>query len=76
MNQPLPEDATMEIRVNDEPQVVAQGTTVAGLLADLQIEVQRVAVERNRAIVRRAHHAETELQAGDRIEIVGFVGGG
>ncbi len=71
-----PEKATIEILVNDQRQVVTEGSTVASLLADLQIEVLRVAIERNRALVRRAQHAETVLEAGDRIEIVGFVGGG
>ncbi len=71
-----PETATIEILVNDAPTTIARGATITTLLAELQIEVQRVAVERNRSIVRRAKHDETVLEAGDRIEIVGFVGGG
>jgi len=35
-----------------------------------------VAVELNRAIVRQAHWAETEVPPGAEVEIVQFVGGG
>jgi thiamine biosynthesis protein ThiS len=35
-----------------------------------------VAVERNREVVPRARHGETLLVAGDRLEVVTFVGGG
>ena len=69
-------DATVEIVVNDQPRRVPAGSTVADLLVAMQVEVLRVAVERNRKVVRRALHATTCLEAGDRIEIVGFVGGG
>jgi sulfur carrier protein len=52
------------------------GTTVAGLLAELGLAGRPVAVERNREIVPRARHPETELADGDRLELVTFVGGG
>lgn len=49
---------------------------MAGLLAALALTGKRIAVERNGEIVPRALHADTVLQAGDRIEIVVAVGGG
>jgi sulfur carrier protein len=49
---------------------------VAGLIGQLGFADRRVAVERNREVVPRAHHATTELVAGDRLELVTFVGGG
>ena len=64
------------IVLNGEPLPVPSGTNVVGLLANLGIDPQRIAVERNRVVVRRARHAETTLQDGDEIEIVTFVGGG
>ena len=79
---PTPSDADpigterIEIVVNDKTMAVAAGSTITDLLAELQIEVQRVAVERNRQVVRRNQHQATVLAAGDRVEIVGFVGGG
>ncbi len=61
--------------MNGEPRTVAEGMTVASLLAELKVE-GRVAVERNREVVPRARHGEVTLEAGDRLEVVTFVGGG
>jgi thiamine biosynthesis protein ThiS len=66
----------MRISVNGELRDVAPGITVVGLLRELGIDGGPVAVERNRDIVPRAAHAETELQDGDALEVVHFVGGG
>jgi sulfur carrier protein len=49
---------------------------VAAFLDSLGLPQKGVAVERNREIVPKSRYVETVLQAGDRIEIVQFVGGG
>ena len=67
---------TIEITVNGEAQRVAPGTTVGGLLEALDTPRERVAVELNRRVVRKADWAAAELAEGDRLEIVHFVGGG
>lgn len=64
------------IRVNGELQEIPEGVTVTGLLDSLKFPGDRVAVERNLEIVPRDRWPRTELQAGDKIEIVHFVGGG
>ncbi len=66
----------LQIVVNGEAYEAPVGSTVADLLDALEIPRELVAVERNRKVVRRAAHAETQLEPGDRIEIVRFVGGG
>jgi thiamine biosynthesis protein ThiS len=66
----------MQIRVNGEPQEIPENATVSDLLLGLQIRAERVAVERNRLVVRRGTYAETRLAQGDEIEILTFVGGG
>ncbi len=66
----------MDIVVNGETRTVREGATVLSLLADLSLPESRVAVERNREIVRKAEFAGTALRDGDRLEIVTFVGGG
>jgi len=43
---------------------------------ELTLEGKRIAVEVNGAIVPRSRYADTRLVAGDRVEIVGAVGGG
>ena len=62
--------------LNGTPTLVPDGTTVAMLLAERGIAVDRVAVEINRAIVAKPDYARRQLADGDEIEIVSFVGGG
>jgi thiazole synthase len=69
-------DARIDIEVNGEPQRVSAGASVATLVAMLGLDPAKVAVERNLEIVPRSTYAAVELAAGDRIEIVHFVGGG
>ena len=66
----------MEVLVNGQPQTVAEGTTVAELLAERGMTARHVAVEVNLELVSRDAHAERILQAGDRLEVVTLVGGG
>jgi thiamine biosynthesis protein ThiS len=67
----------LTITLNGDPYVLDSGPmTIADLLARLDIDPRRVAVERNLVIVKRAAYAETRIDEGDEIEIVNFVGGG
>lgn len=66
----------MRIEVNGEPFDCAEGTTLAELAAMRGLKPERVAAERNGALVRRADFTSTALAEGDRVEIVHFVGGG
>lgn len=65
----------LQITLNGEPMQVA-AETVAALVSHLQLDPRKVAIERNLAIVPRTHYADTPINSGDRIEIVGFIGGG
>lgn len=66
----------MKIILNGAAREVTAGARLSDLLAELGFEPERVAVERNRELVRRRDHAATELAPGDRLEIVTLVGGG
>jgi sulfur carrier protein len=66
----------MRLWVNGETREAPDQATIADLLASLEIEGRRVAVERNREIAPRSLWGTTPLAEGDRIEIVQFVGGG
>ncbi len=66
----------MDITVNGEEKQLPGPLTVAGLLAALELEPRKIAVERNLEIVPKSQFSETALRDGDRIEIVQFVGGG
>jgi len=67
---------TLELTLNGESQTLPEPISVAGLLARLGIEARKIAIERNLEIVPRSLYAETWLAAGDRLEIVHFIGGG
>lgn len=69
-------NSSLQIVVNGEDRAVRAGDTILDLLRSLNLPAARVAIERNREILPRPRWAETPLQAGDRFEIVHFVGGG
>jgi sulfur carrier protein len=64
------------ISVNGESRETTVGTTVTGLLGELGLDAGRVAIERNLEILPRPLWTGTQVAAGDRYEIVQFVGGG
>ncbi len=66
----------ISITVNGDTRRLAPRATVAQLLAQLDTAGKRVAVERNGEIVPKSRHASTELNSGDRLEVVIAVGGG
>ena len=66
----------MRLMINGEPRELPEGATVPVLLEALQVAPERVVVEVNLNILKRAQHAGTVLQEGDQVEIVQFVGGG
>jgi len=62
--------------VNGERRELADGTTVAGLLASLGIEGGGIAVAVNERVVRRASFGDHALRDGDAVEIIRAVAGG
>lgn len=66
----------MELTVNGERRELPEGTTISQLLAILQVVPERVVVELNLKILKRAEHPSAVLTEGDQVEIVHFVGGG
>ncbi|MBM3783045.1 MAG: sulfur carrier protein ThiS [Acidobacteria bacterium] len=66
----------IEIVVNGNSREIAAGTSVLALLEALGLRPERVAVELNRSIVKTAAWSGTTLEAGAKVEIVHFVGGG
>jgi thiamine biosynthesis protein ThiS len=66
----------MKLQINGEARDFNPPLTLAGLLDQLDMKADRVAVELNRSIVPREQWLGTSLADGDRLEIVHFVGGG
>ena len=66
----------MRIKVNGELRDVTERLSLEDLVAYLNLAGERLAIELNRHVVRRADWPNTTLQQDDRVEIVHFVGGG
>ncbi|MBT3201571.1 MAG: sulfur carrier protein ThiS [Phycisphaerales bacterium] len=66
----------MRIKINGQWAEYDDGLTVSQLLAALELDARRVAVERNTIIVRRKTFEQTALNDNDELEIVTLVGGG
>jgi thiamine biosynthesis protein ThiS len=64
------------ILVNGNHTDIADDSGISDLIKLLGLDAQRVAVELNRRIVRRADWDSTTISEGDKVEIVHFVGGG
>ena len=66
----------MEILLNGEKREISSGLTLAKLLESLEIRTGSVAVEHNEKVIPRRDLEHFALNAGDKVEIVRFVGGG
>ena len=66
----------MTITLNGERFELDSPISVAALLAQLEIDPRRVAVEHNLNIIKRQTYQDTVIGEGDTLEIVNFVGGG
>ncbi|MFP5261516.1 MAG: sulfur carrier protein ThiS [Blastocatellia bacterium] len=66
----------MNIIVNGNEKAAANGIAISDLIVELGLKPERLAVEVNSKIVRRADWPSTTLSEGDKVEIVHFVGGG
>ena len=66
----------IEIVVNGQVRLAPEGCTLGQLLAWLEVDSERVAVELNRSIVQRQAWDHASVGPGATLEIVQFVGGG
>lgn len=74
----MPDTSALHITiiVNGETREVAEGETIAGLVCLLELDPERLAIELDRRIIKRAEWASMHLAPGAQLEIVQFVGGG
>jgi thiamine biosynthesis protein ThiS len=66
----------MTITLNGDPHELQAPLSVSALLAQLEIDARRVAVELNLDVVKKAAYDSSVIKEGDEVEIVNFVGGG
>ena len=66
----------MVLQLNGEDREIPDGLTLTDLIEWLELPADRVAIERNLEVVKKARWSETRLENGDRLEIVRMIGGG
>jgi thiamine biosynthesis protein ThiS len=66
----------VRIILNGEPHDAPAPLSVRALLETLRIDPRTVAVEHNRAVVKRDRYGDEMIRDGAEVEIVAFVGGG
>jgi thiamine biosynthesis protein ThiS len=66
----------MKLIINGEERTFEGPLTLQGLIEQLGMKSDRVAVELNREIAQRGQWTSMELKDEDQLEIVHFVGGG
>ncbi len=66
----------IHLTINGKKKQIAESVSLVEYLESLELDVQRVAVAHNGAVVRRGELAGVTLSEGDSVEIVRAVGGG
>lgn len=66
----------MIITLNGNPFKLEKAISVAELVQGLQLDMRKIAIEKNLEIVPRSQYSSTKINDDDRIEIVSFIGGG
>ncbi len=66
----------MRIICNGQPRDLDEATSLAAMLAMLELDPNTVVAEVNKKIIERDQYEDLRLRDGDRIELIRFVGGG
>ena len=66
----------MQIILNGTEKNFQDQISIATLIKELELDEQKIAIERNKEIVPRTAFNSIRLCEGDKIEIVHFIGGG
>lgn len=67
---------TIAIQVNGESHTCPEKIALPQLLTQLELNPRLIAIEYNGEILHRQYWTNTQIQSGDRLEIVTIVGGG
>lgn len=66
----------IKIILNGEEKETNAGKSIAKLVAELELDVKKIAIEKNYEIIMPEDFERSVLCDKDRIEIVHFIGGG
>jgi thiamine biosynthesis protein ThiS len=66
----------IKIILNGEEKFLERSMSLAELISELELDLKKIAVEKDLEIVNSRNFSEVILDEGSRIEIVHFIGGG
>lgn len=66
----------VEFKLNGEDFSIAKDSSIQDLIEILELDIEKVAVERNLNIVNFSKFQEEKITSNDQIEVVHFIGGG
>ena len=66
----------IKIILNGEDYLIKENSSINDLISELNLDISKIAIERNLEIVLAEDFKEIEINLGDKIEIVSFIGGG
>jgi sulfur carrier protein len=70
------ESNRLQVTVNGQAQEIPQGSSIAGLLEQINVPLNGSAVELDGEIISKSQYENTQLKDGQRVEVVRLVGGG
>lgn len=66
----------IKIILNGEDKILESYMTIADLIQNLDLDIEKIAVEKDLKIINPEQFSEVILIEGSRVEIVHFIGGG
>lgn len=66
----------IKVTLNGEEKEIRKDITIFDLVQDLELDIKKIAVEKDLEIVNPDEFKKVILDEGSRIEIVHFIGGG
>lgn len=66
----------IKITLNGEEKEINSGLTIKGLVDELELDLEKIAVEKDLEIVNIDEFEKIIIDEGAKIEIVHFIGGG
>lgn len=66
----------IKITLNGEIKEISANITILSLIKELELDLDKVAIEKNLEIVESSSFEKEAINEGDQIEIVHFIGGG
>ena len=66
----------IKIKLNGKIKIITENSKIQTLIDDLNVPIQKVAIELNQEIMDKKKLNKIKLKKNDKIEIVHFIGGG